>query len=66
MRETASGKAVVNFRLGSSSGQILWPLNLGVDETAGIILDADDDAIESTAGVYVEVVSGSVLGTLFD
>ena len=65
VRETGSSAAVVNFRLASATGDILWPLNLAADEAAGIIFDGGEDAIESTAGVYVEVVSGAIVGTLF-
>ncbi len=65
IRETASAAAVVNFRNGTATGDILWPLNLAADEAAGIILGRSDDAIACPDGVYVEVVSGSVVGTLF-
>ncbi len=65
VRETGSAAAVVNFRLATSTGDILWPLNLAADEAAGIIFDGGEDAIESTTGVYVEVVSGAIVGTLF-
>ena len=65
VRETAAGAAVVNFRSGSATGDILWPLNLAASEAAGIVFDSGDDAIESPDGVYVEVVSGSIVGTLF-
>ncbi len=65
IRESASGAAVVNFRNGSATGDILWPLNLAADEAAGILLGSGEDAIESPGGVYVEVVSGSIVGTLY-
>ncbi len=66
IRETAGAPAVINFRLGAVAGDILWPLNLAADEAAGIILGQGEDAIESTAGVYVEVASGTIVGTLFN
>ncbi len=66
IRETASAAAIINFRLGSVTGDILWPLNLSADEAAGIILGQGEDAIESSAGVYVEVASGAITGTLFN
>lgn len=65
IRESAGAAAVVNFRSGSATGDILWPLNLAADEAAGIILGSGEDAIDSTAGMYVEVVSGTVVGTMF-
>lgn len=56
---------MVNFRNGTATGDMLWPLNLAADEAAGILLPSGDDAIESPAGVYVEVVSGTIVGTLY-
>lgn len=65
IRESAGAAAVVNFRNGTATGDMLWPLNLAADEAAGILLPSGDDAIESPAGVYVEVVSGTIVGTLY-
>ena len=65
IRESAAAAAVINFRNGSATGDILWPLNLAADEAAGILLGKGDDAIESPDGVYVEVVSGTIVGTLY-
>ncbi len=66
-RETGSAAAVINFRLESATGDILWPLNIAADEAGGIIFgdEKPQNAILSTAGVYVQVVSGAVVGTLF-
>ena len=66
VREDAAGTAVINFRLGSVTGDILFPLNLAADEAAAIFFGGDDDAIESAAGIFVEEVSGSITGTLYN
>ena len=66
-RETGAAAAVINFRLETATGDILWPLNVAADEAGGIIFgdDKPQNAIESTEGVFVEVVSGAIVGTLF-
>ena len=64
IRESDGTPAVgaVNFRLGSVSGQIVWPVELAANESAGIFFGG---MIASPDGVYVEVVSGTISGVLF-
>ena len=63
IRESAgiAGAAAVNFRRGSSSGQLLAVVELAANGSSTQTFPFDFDAPE---GVYVEVVSGTVSGVL--
>jgi len=65
IRESAGTPAVaaVNFRDETVSGQILWVLELAANESAGIVFPGH---VSTASGVYVQVVSGTVSGTLFN
>lgn len=65
VRESAGSPAAaaVNFRRLNGSGQILWILELAANESAGIIFPGYMDAAD---GVYVEVVSGTISGEIFN
>ncbi len=62
--ETASSAAYVRFRKGSATGDVAVHLKLAADESATIVV-TKDNALEMDTGVYVEVVSGTVAGTLY-
>jgi len=64
VREDAAAAAVIRFRHGSASGDILWELGLAASQSAGIVL-SKDARILTPNGVYVEEVSGSIVGVLF-
>ncbi len=65
VRESAGtpDAAVVNLRHGSATGQVLFALELAGNESAGIDFPGH---ISAPSGVYVQVVSGTVDGVLFD
>lgn len=65
VRESAgtAAAAAVNFRRLDATGQILWVLELAANESAGIVFPGNMSAPD---GVYVEVVSGTVSGEIFN
>ena len=62
VRETGSAAAVVNFRIGSVTGDIIAPLALAADESATI---SYGNTVSTPTGVYVQVVSGAIAGSLY-
>lgn len=65
IRESAAtaAPAAVNFRHQTSTGQILFALELAANESAGIVFPS---RMPAPSGVYVEVVSGTVSGVLYN
>jgi hypothetical protein len=65
VRESAgtAAAAAVNFRHGSVSGQILAVLELAANESATISLGG---VFQTPDGVYVQQVSGTVTGELWN
>ncbi len=66
IRESAATAAPVsvNLRLATATGQILFPLELAANESAGIVFSGH---ISAPGGVYVEIVgTGTIEGVLFD
>jgi hypothetical protein len=64
IRESAGTPAVatVNFRQGSVSGTILGTAELAATESASLYLETP---IAAQDGVYVQVVTGTITGSLF-
>lgn len=62
IKETGSAAAVIELRKLNVTGQVIWPINLAADQSAGIFFPK---AIASEGGVYVKVVSGAISGVLF-
>lgn len=67
VREAAgtAAAATVRLRRETVAGQILAVLELAADESATLILP-EEEHIATGAGVYVEVVAGTVEGVLYD
>lgn len=63
IEEDSSAAAQVVLRKGSVSGTIFWHLNLTADQSASIMFPRP---IATEGGVYVQEVSGSIAGVLFD
>lgn len=59
----ATAAAVINIRNASVSGDIVIPINLAVDTSASQAYDGQR-GLAFPAGVYVQVVSGTVLGSV--
>ncbi len=59
----ASAAAFVRLRHGSSTGQVLYVLDLALNESAGTSFTGH---IDVPSGVYVQVVSGTIEGVLYD
>lgn len=59
--EDAGAAALVIFRKGTVSGQILWVQALDANGSASVLLPA----MSAEGGVYVQESSGSVTGVLF-
>lgn len=57
----ATAAAVVNIRDGGAAGPIVIPLEIGANVAVG---DNYEHPLVSTNGWYVEVVSGTVVGSL--
>lgn len=66
VRESAGtpAAAAVNFRKLSVGGQLLLVLELNGDESSTLVL-GKDMMMPAEGGVYVEVVSGTVSGVIF-
>ena len=65
IRETAGAAAVVRFRVGTVSGTILETLSLVANASLGVVYGRGN-AKRAEDGVYVQVVSGTIEGSLFD
>lgn len=64
LRETAGAPAVVRIRDGvDTQGGIVWPVSLAAGESIRDYLPVDS-AIKLNNGLYVEIVSGTVEGTV--
>lgn len=60
----ATAAAVVNIRDGSASGDIVVPINIALDTSAGQSYDSPEGSILFPNGVFVQVVSGTVVGSV--
>ena len=65
IRETAGAAAVVRLRVETVSGTILETLSLTANASLGVVYGRGN-AKRSQDGVYVQVVSGTIEGSLFD
>ncbi len=65
IREAAgsAADAAVNFRKVNGSGQIIGVLELAANESATLVLSKRK--INAEGGVFVEVISGTVVGVLY-
>ena len=59
----ATAAAVINIRNGTVSGDIVVPINLAITTSASQSYN-DPRGLTFPAGVYVEVVSGTVVGSV--
>lgn len=60
----ATATAVVNIRDASASGDIVVPINIATDTSAGQSYDTPAGGIVFPNGVFVQVVSGTVVGSV--
>ena len=60
----ATAAAVVNFRNGSVSGDIVIPINIPLDGSAGQGYHVPEGAPLFPLGLFVDVVSGTVVGSV--
>ena len=65
LRETAGAAAVVRLRIATVGGTILETLALTADASLGVVYGRGNSK-RSSDGVYVEVVSGTIEGSLFN
>lgn len=64
-RETAGGAAVLRVRKGAVDGDLVFTLSFEANESLLLIL-GDNQLVGTEDGAYVQVVSGTVEGVLFE